>query len=703
MKITITLLATFIVSSVFAQMIGTYTIDKTTTSSATNFINFADAIDSLESQGLSGNVRLSVVKGSGPYTEQVTIPQLIGSNSYSLTINGNDEELNLNDSTSLGGYVVAFDSAKNCILKNLNIRGLSYSKTPTCIEIKHGSQNISILDNELFSPESNDYNYGYTVGILIADSIFMDNTYVPEIYHNEPLNLRPIGGNSVNVLVKNNSIQNSMFSIFAMYNTQYVGQNAFENNEIIDFVHTGIFVGGGNDLIKNNIISRSNIPTTFFQNEAIFGIRASGGNYTGSIKILENTIRDLKDNNQGAGTWHRCAIASDAGKQVGIFSYLESTDQYNVEIKDNIIDLEDLPFCRIIFTGNRGNTIIDNNEIQLISSVNQYDRIVGIYTKDILGKSNNGNTSITNNSINIDYSGEWYGLLSNLSGIWAHSMSDSNLIANNIITFSASNVQRVPNNVKPSFLERSNGIEGIYIKGKMSTESIVAYNDIIIKENVDDTLNSVAFRLEDGSSTLTNNLVTFNNMVERATVLETNTSAIWSATHNSIYADSGIIFFHENVTGSNDLTISDFNTRSRGTNLEANPNFVDINDGDYRPKNTDILNGGTPLTSVLTDHYGTVRPTTTPDIGAIEVFTNNSLSAKSIENKELKIYPNPVNDFLWISNASAKAKIDLYNMLGVNVLSTKGNSLDVAGFTAGIYIIKVTEGNITTSRRIVIE
>ena len=293
--------------------------------------------------------------------------------------------------------------------------------------------------------------------------------------------------------------------------------------------------------------------------------------------------------------------------------------------------------------------------------------------------------------------------MSNLSGIWAHSMSDSNLIANNIITISASNVQRVPNKVKPSFIERLNGIEGIFIKGKASTKSTVAYNDIIVKENADDTLNSVAFRLEDGSSTLANNLVSFNNMAERATVLEANTSATWSATHNSVFADSGIIFFHEDVTGSVDLTLNDFNSRSGGTNLEANPNFVDINAGDYRPTNTDILNGGTPISSVLTDHYGTLRLTTTPDIGAIEVFTDNPLSANSIKNKELKIYPNPVSDVLRILNASPNATIDLYNLLGVNVLSTNGNSLDVAGLTTGIYVVKVTEGDITTSRRVVVK
>ncbi|WP_164974442.1 T9SS type A sorting domain-containing protein [Flavobacterium amnicola] len=72
----------------------------------------------------------------------------------------------------------------------------------------------------------------------------------------------------------------------------------------------------------------------------------------------------------------------------------------------------------------------------------------------------------------------------------------------------------------------------------------------------------------------------------------------------------------------------------------------------------------------------------------------------------LRVYPNPANTVLNITSDSFATKnVEIFNVMGAKVLATQVTNapVNVAGLTAGIYMVKVTEDGKTTTRKLVIE
>lgn len=73
----------------------------------------------------------------------------------------------------------------------------------------------------------------------------------------------------------------------------------------------------------------------------------------------------------------------------------------------------------------------------------------------------------------------------------------------------------------------------------------------------------------------------------------------------------------------------------------------------------------------------------------------------------LNIYPNPVNGGkVYITSKSGQAKdIEIFNVLGKRVLSASisGKELNIADLTAGVYIIKIREGESTETRKLIVK
>lgn len=669
-------------SSLFAQLSGTYTIDKSAPSSSTNFVSFNAATDSLISQGISGDVELSVASGSGPYTEQVTVPYINGSGNYSLTIDGNEEELNFADSTSFGKYVISYDSAKNCVLKNLTIKSLSVKRTPICIEIQNGCENITIENNDIFGPKRSSFNHHFTVGISVADSIYINDYGTP--YPDDPAYLSTINGNSTTINIKGNTVKDAMFGIVAMYNDEYRGSNIIQDNIIIDFAYMGILVGGGNDTIRRNDISRPTIGNVDFSNEGIFAINAAGGDYNGALIISENLIHTILGESTGGstGTWNRVAIASDGRKRIGVFGYLATTRSYNVRIENNIIRMLDVNYGNLIVSNNSGDIDILSNDISYNSSKDLSEDITGILVDGRGQHNSSSNVNIANNKVSIMYSGQTLYGWQFLRGIDARSVFNSTNISNNIVSITASNVS-VSNTTK------DNGIEAISCDGNEDTKYLLAYNTIVTKHINDSISDTKAFYLGNGDHSLTNNLVSFENLTSKGTFISSYDNALWTATHNSIHYTDSLIFSNDYGTTNNTYKLSDFDAVSGGANILENPNFVDAASGDYRPTNTNILNGGMYIPSVLVDHYGATRLTSTPDIGAIEVFTQNPLSVEDIQESDILLYPNPTLGIVQISTTESIREVTVYNTNGQITLIGNGNTLDLSGCSRGLYIVKV--------------
>ncbi|WP_159022484.1 T9SS type A sorting domain-containing protein [Formosa sp. L2A11] len=78
---------------------------------------------------------------------------------------------------------------------------------------------------------------------------------------------------------------------------------------------------------------------------------------------------------------------------------------------------------------------------------------------------------------------------------------------------------------------------------------------------------------------------------------------------------------------------------------------------------------------------------------------------KNIE--DLTIYPNPVsNGKLYIVTKENLTKdIEIFNVLGKSILKTTlfGKEINISKLNPGIYIIKIKENNISTTRKLVVK
>ncbi|MEI7597315.1 MAG: T9SS type A sorting domain-containing protein [Bacteroidota bacterium] len=88
-----------------------------------------------------------------------------------------------------------------------------------------------------------------------------------------------------------------------------------------------------------------------------------------------------------------------------------------------------------------------------------------------------------------------------------------------------------------------------------------------------------------------------------------------------------------------------------------------------------------------------LHPTTTKE------FLNDcgTVGTREPEKKSIVIYPNPVNDFLYIENCLANSDIKIYNTTGqivYEVDNKQGNiSIDLSSYSKGMYLLKITDAN----------
>ena len=106
--------------------------------------------------------------------------------------------------------------------------------------------------------------------------------------------------------------------------------------------------------------------------------------------------------------------------------------------------------------------------------------------------------------------------------------------------------------------------------------------------------------------------------------------------------------------------------------------------------------------------------TTTPTIIFDELRIVNTLAELNLtlataqnEIAGLKVYPNPVsNGVLHIeSNLNTERTVNLFDVLGKQVLNTttSNNTINIAALNSGVYILKITEGGKTDTRKLVIK
>ena len=88
--------------------------------------------------------------------------------------------------------------------------------------------------------------------------------------------------------------------------------------------------------------------------------------------------------------------------------------------------------------------------------------------------------------------------------------------------------------------------------------------------------------------------------------------------------------------------------------------------------------------------------------------SKSSIATKSQEPtiEGLTIYPNPVNSgkIYITTKSSLDKKVEIFNVLGKKVLETviTSKEVNVSNLSAGVYIIKIKEGDATATRKLII-
>ena len=253
-----------------ALVSGTFTINSGSATGGTNFQTFADAINYI-SCGIGGPVVFNVVAGSGPYTEQVAIPNIGGTSATNtIKINGNGEVLTYNSTNTAARAILTLNGVDYLTVDSLVIDATSGTYA-WGILITNKSDNNTIKRCTVNSnTTSTSTNY---IGLLINGSASA---------------LATSGDNGNNNIITNNKFNGGYYAIYLYGNTTSTTQNisnVISNNEITDMYGYAVFASYQSTglIVRNNDISR---PTRTNSGTAA-GVYIN----TGCIGVLVEKIR----------------------------------------------------------------------------------------------------------------------------------------------------------------------------------------------------------------------------------------------------------------------------------------------------------------------------------------------------------------------------------------------------------------------------
>ncbi|OQP51850.1 hypothetical protein A4H97_26985 [Niastella yeongjuensis] len=257
---------------------GTYTINKALPTGGINYNSFTDAVAALQC-GLNGSVVFSVVSGSGPYNEQVTIPVVSTASNRTITFSGNGEKLTF-ATNSTKTSVLKLDGADYITIDSLNIvpqgatNGFGFG-----ILITNDADNNTIkrcvIDLNQTSPST---NYG---GIIMnAKENDPTNDAAENYCDNNLIAYNTVNGGFHGITCATKSLVSA--------GPTSVG-NTIRGNKLYDNSGYGIYTAGsGNMLIDSNDISH---PTRTSFSNTFFAIIAKNVNL--GLTITKNRIHNL--------------------------------------------------------------------------------------------------------------------------------------------------------------------------------------------------------------------------------------------------------------------------------------------------------------------------------------------------------------------------------------------------------------------------
>lgn len=139
----------------------------------------------------------------------------------------------------------------------------------------------------------------------------------------------------------------------------------------------------------------------------------------------------------------------------------------------------------------------------------------------------------------------------------------------------------------------------------------------------------------------------------------------------------------------------------KGMEREANGTntwkaFIGNSMSDYQPTVLDEVLSNNKLFGVSFGDENVRRPylpkaVEDPTLGVTDMQRSNTI----------KLWPNPASQILFVENEQSIEQVRIYNMLGVEVLRTSTNAINISALPQGTYIIKVTDQKRTITDRFI--
>lgn len=268
---------------------GTYTINSNDPTGGTNFNSFTDMVTAIKC-GILGPVVFNVEPGSGPYTEQIVIPEVSGSSAVNtITINGNNETLRFTSTTSASRALITLDGTDYVTIRNLRLLAQAGSTYGWGVHLTNSADFNTIDQCNIDISAVTSTTAANSGGVIMSGSATSTTT----------------DGSASNNSITNNIIEGGYQGII-MRGTA-TGLNAVNNvitgNTVRNFYATGIeLLHHDGALVAFNDISRAGRgPTTTFA-----GIELGAGNR--NCVINGNRIHDTHN-----------AAESQSGAAYGIY------------------------------------------------------------------------------------------------------------------------------------------------------------------------------------------------------------------------------------------------------------------------------------------------------------------------------------------------------------------------------------------------
>ncbi|MBK9300698.1 MAG: T9SS type A sorting domain-containing protein [Bacteroidetes bacterium] len=230
---------------------GNFTINSALPTGGNNFQTFTAAVNALNC-GVAGPVVFDVAVGSGPYNEQISIPQVAGASAINtITFNGNGETLTYAATLSTAPHTLVLNGADYITVNNLNITGTGATYALSCHLWNNADYNN--FNNCTFTCPANG-----TATTNVPFSISGTATT----------------GTGTGVACGSNNIITNCNTVSGYYNLCVVGSSTLPNtgNQVInchaqDFYFYGIYCTYQNGVVvRGNLVDRPNRTTlsTFY-------------------------------------------------------------------------------------------------------------------------------------------------------------------------------------------------------------------------------------------------------------------------------------------------------------------------------------------------------------------------------------------------------------------------------------------------------